>query len=351
MSLLLEQVQITEQEQVVNFLEEMFHAPPDALFLESDNVRWRYFDPRPDWIGSRSYVFRDEGQIVAHGCVVPDTYVRPNGEVIKGLFIIDWAARPTYPGYGLLLAREIGALADLRLGYGGSADARALVDKALSAKTRASSKERAIGEMWGFDRAIRPLAFLRDRSIPAWRAWARAGRAFYRNAMNPLKSVSAWKTRPVERFDPSPAATSPHASECGLILPFRSNELLNYMLDCPSVRFKGFLLEKEGVPRGHLLLAGRDSEVRVADLVIDSNHIEDWIACYCLAASAARKEFSSASRLRVAAPLDFQKKALLHIGFSEESRAQIFAQGRKSILTEGELPLLNMMDNDAAYLF
>ncbi len=351
MSLVLEQVLPQDQDQVVAFLREVFQAPPDALFLESDHVRWRFFDPHPDWNGSRSYVFRDEGRIVAHGGVVPATFIRPSGEILRSLSIIDWAASPAYPGFGILITRELGGLGDFRVSYGGSADARAVLTRAHSGKSRNLTLERPIGEMLGFDRAIRPLSFLRDRTIPAWRAGARAGRAFYRNMRRPLKSAGPWKARPVERFEPPHSSIAARGSQCGLLLPLRSNELLNYMLDCPSVSFKGFLLEKEGVLCGHLLLASRDQEVRLADLVIDSDRVEDWMACYCLAASRAAKEFPSASRLRLVAALDFQQNALRQLGFTEESRARIFAFELRQILANGEIPLINMMDNDAAYLF
>jgi len=351
MSLRLEQVLPEEQNQVIAFLREVFHAPQDALFLESDHVRWRFFDPHPDWNGSRSYVFRDEGRIVAHGGVVPTTFIRPSGEILKSLSIIDWAASPAYPGFGILMSRELGALSDFRVSYGGSADARAVLTKAHSGKGRNFTSERAIGEMLGFDRATRPLSFLRDRTIPTWRACARAGRAFYRNFRRPLKSTGPWKAHPVERFDTPLSNATTRSSQCGLMLPLRSKELLNYMLDCPSVSFKGFLLEKEGSLCGHLLLAARGQEVRVADLVIDSDRVEDWIACYTLAASWAAREFPSASRLRLVGALDFQKKALFQIGFSEESRARIYAYDPHQVLADEEVPLLNMMDNDAAYLF
>lgn len=351
MSLVLEQVRPQDQNQVVSFLREVFQAPPNALFLESDHVRWRFFDPHPNWDGSRSYVFRDGGQIVAHGGVVPTNFIRPSGGILKSLSVIDWAASPAYPGYGILITKELGGLGDFRLSYGGSAHARAVLTRAHSGKGRNLTSERAIGEMLSFDRATRPLSFLRDRTIPAWRASARVGRAFYRNFRRPLKSAGPWKAHPVERFDRPLSMGVSSSSQCGLMLPLRSNQLLNYMLDCPSVSSKGFLLEKDGTLCGHLLLAARNLEVRVADLVIDSNRVEDWIACYCLVASRAAKEFPSASRLRLVAALDFQKNALLQIGFSEESRARIFAYDPRHILADGEVPLINMMDNDAAYLF
>lgn len=350
MSLLLEQVKPEEQDQVVAFLREIFHAPADAPFLENDHVRWRLFQPRPDWNGSRSYVFRDEGRIVAHGCAVPATYVRPSGDTFKTVFVIDWAASSSYPGFGLSLLKEMAALADMRLGYGGSPDARAVVNKAHSTKRRTPAYERANGEMAGFDRALRPLSFLQDKSIPAWRAWARAGRAIYRNVRRPLMSSGPWKVHPVERFDASFPAT-PARSESGLLLPFRSKELLNYMLDCPSVRFKGFLLEKGGTLAGHLLLAGRGQEVRLADLVIDSDRVDDWVACYRLAATTARREYRSGGRLRVDAALSSQREALRRVGFSEEGRVTIFSYDPRSLLADGEVPMLNMMDSDAAYLF
>jgi len=54
MELKLEQVRPEDLDEVVGFLRRVFQAPPNAHFLQTDHVQWKFFEPRPDWDGSRS---------------------------------------------------------------------------------------------------------------------------------------------------------------------------------------------------------------------------------------------------------------------------------------------------------
>lgn len=346
MDLRLEQTGPGDFDEVAAFLREMFRAPADAPFVEPRHAHWKYYEPRPDWEGSRSYVFREQGNIVTHGCVAPATFAPPGGDAIKSIYVIDWAASPSVPGSGVLLLKEIAAFADIRFGYGGSEAAKAIVRNAHAGK---HVHERTIGEIMWARRSFRPWAPLRDRTAPAWKALARAGRNLWRNASRPSKSCGGWKARPIERFD----AQLPDlrgSSQAGLTLPVRTPELLNYMLDCPSVHFSGFLLEKHGSIRGHLLLADHGEEIRLADLAIDSDAPEDWVACYSLAVSTAKRNYPLGGHLRATAAPKSLQSALLQAGFAEEGREPLLAQGGLSVLPPGHAPVLNMIDSDAAYL-
>ena len=68
--------------ELTGFLLGVFHASPDAPFVQPDLMRWKYFAPRPDWDGRRSYLTRAaDGRISAHGCVAPVTFRTPTGMV------------------------------------------------------------------------------------------------------------------------------------------------------------------------------------------------------------------------------------------------------------------------------
>jgi hypothetical protein len=122
------------------------------------------------------------------------------------------------------------------------------------------------------------------------------------------------------------------------------------MLDCPSVRFTGFLIERDGMVCGHLLLSGCGQEVRVADLVIDSEVVGDWLACYSLAAFTAKRSYPRAGRLTATAASGFLQQALLQAGFSAGWRMPVLAEDRHSMVPPGQVFVLNMMDSDAAFL-
>lgn len=335
-----ERVSPEGQDEAVAFLREIFQAPPDARFLRPDVIRWKFFQTRPDWDGSRSYAFRSEGRIVAHACIVPGAFVTPAGKVVRTVFPIDWAASNSVPGAGLLLLREIAALTDVRISYGGSAEARAVVRKGSA--IRRPGSDYPIGELLRARRSLRPFA--RRDSL---RALKQTLRDAWQNARTPLAAHPDWTARRVERFD----GELPETRGLQLMLPLRSAALLNYMLDCPAVRLLGFLIQKGGATRGHLLLAESGPQARIADLVIDSDQPEDWAAAYSLAASVVQECCPAAHALTAMAGPAALQSALLRAGYSELSRLTATVQDRRSAIPPGCIPAFNMMDNDAAYLF
>jgi hypothetical protein len=122
------------------------------------------------------------------------------------------------------------------------------------------------------------------------------------------------------------------------------------MLRCPSVRFSGFLLEKAHQVRGHFLLADLGEEIRLADLVIDSGVIEDWVACYTLAVSTAKQYYPRGGHLVAMAAPSFLQSALLQAIFTVTNRATVIVQDNHSVFPFTDPPAVNMMDSDAAYL-
>jgi len=63
---------------------------PDAPIVRPELMRWKYFEPRPDWDGPRSYVMLRDGHIFAHGCVVPETFRTAHGRVTSLQDHITW---------------------------------------------------------------------------------------------------------------------------------------------------------------------------------------------------------------------------------------------------------------------
>jgi hypothetical protein len=179
---------------------------------------------------------------------------------------------------------------------------------------------------------------------------AHTARDVWQNTMRPLGATDDWGTRPVERFDTQLPDLRLRGNRSGLTLPIRTPELLNYMLRCPSVRFSGFLLEKKSVVKGHFLLADHGEQIRLADLVVDSAVVEDWVACYALACSTAKRSYPHGGHLvAMTAPAPVQS-ALLRAGFHEKGRINLISQDWRSVLVSSHIPAVNMMDSDAAYL-
>ncbi|EQD39448.1 hypothetical protein B1A_16844, partial [mine drainage metagenome] len=64
---------------------------------EPEHLDWKYWRPRPDWQGSRSFVITEGRELLAHGAVVPGTmhWGTRQGRVIH---MIDWARAARPPG-------------------------------------------------------------------------------------------------------------------------------------------------------------------------------------------------------------------------------------------------------------
>ena len=82
MAIELVQLQSSAIEELSAFLKKHFKLP-DARQFDPDILQWKYFDPRPDWDGSRSYVLKSGARWLAHAGVCPMVFER-GGEKFGG---------------------------------------------------------------------------------------------------------------------------------------------------------------------------------------------------------------------------------------------------------------------------
>ena len=123
-------------------------------------MAWKYYEPRPDWEGSRSYVLESGGAIISHGCVQPMKLETSVG-VVPACQIIDWAADSAFPGMGLLLRRKVEGMVGVCIGVGGGEDSRNVMPRA---------GYKTLCQYQTFARPVRPL-----RQFGARPSGARAG--------------------------------------------------------------------------------------------------------------------------------------------------------------------------------
>lgn len=337
----LEQTQQGDAREIIDFLRTAFHADRDAPFLAPATIQWKYFTSRPDWIGSRSYVYRDGGRIVAHGCVVPITVPLDSGDA-RLISVVDWAAAASIRGVGRSLISDLTALVDARLAFGGSTISRQLLHRSKLSAPLSSWRR-------GF-RIIRPS---RLRPAPASKVvisalkWARD---CARLATLPFASHGEWHATVVARFDDTLPDAARANSRSDFALPLRTPALLNYMLDCPAARTRGYLLTWRGRARGHLLLFCVNRQVRVGDLQLDSDLDDDWKDCFALAVRVAREDFPEASTVRADAFAPAIEQALRRAGYRLGPPEQCRAQDPGARLNAARLPALGMIDHDTAWL-
>src|SRR5947209_6958375 len=110
--------QPSEQPAIAEFLRTTFHASADLSSFRQDVLHWKYFSDHPDWPGTRSYVVKKDGRIVAHGGVWPLTFATAGAE-LNVIHLVDWAASPSAAGAGVGLLRKLASMTDVLLTIGG----------------------------------------------------------------------------------------------------------------------------------------------------------------------------------------------------------------------------------------
>ena len=281
--------------ELTGFLLDVFHASPEAPFVQPALLHWKYFVPRPDWNGPRSYVLRSEGRISAHGCVAPVDFrppgARGSSAPVTGMRVIDWAGGRQAPAAGVSLMRHLARLTDTVLAIGGSADA-------VRVFPRIGFEPR--GNLAVFARVVRPWGQFRSDPYPrGWKAPLRLARSTW-YSLSPLpRAPFGWTCRAVAAFDHSicPALEFDAAT---FTATARSPALLNYMLDCPGAAFSGFLLCRQDRVRGYFLLSRVAGQTRIAEVRVDSEAAEDWQAAFALATRQAAADPGTCEILAVA---------------------------------------------------
>jgi hypothetical protein len=295
------QTEAAESLRVREFLAGVFGTSIDAPSLRSDLIRWKYYDARPDWPGSRSYVLERGGEFVAHGCVWP---MRLYG--VNACQIIDWAGAPKAVGAGLLLRREVEKLVTVSVGIGGSEDSRKVMPRA---------GYQTVTEFRTFVRVLRPLRqFGRRTERTLFLRAAKTARAWMWSLAPVPRVPTGWSVEVVTRFrdDDVPLRAG------------RSPELLTYLMACPAVRMHGYVLRKSGQIAGQLLLAEVDGQDRIADLQLTAGEREDWAAAVGLATRVAAE--NGASEVVAHSSFDGLSDALRAAGYRERGSEPVFVK-------------------------
>ncbi len=315
--------------EIVAFLRGVYHASSDSPNFDPDLLAWKYYQPGPEWEGSRSFVLRKENAIVAHGSVWPVRLATPAG-IVNAVRVLDWAS--SAPGMGVALMSQIGKRADVVLGVGGSDDTLRVLP-AMGFKHRGTARIYA--------RVLRPWRQFRTRAFDGSRALPRLLRNM-QWSRSPLASAPGWTAAAAapSGFD---SRTAEYPESC------HSAGFLDYMLRCPGAAMSYFSLSKNGLPRGYFMLSRVGGQARLADLRICSDRPDDWIAAYATAVSAATRDPESCE-LATYASVSFVCQALEANGFRMRGEMPVLALDRKNLLGDAAHIHLGMLDDDSSYL-
>lgn len=316
--------------ELTDFLRLAFSAPEPAPFLQPELLRWKYFEARPDWSGPRSYVLRQDGRIIAHGCAWPVILRGGAGPEVTSARVIDWAASPAVPGAGVVLFRKMAALADTLLAVGGSEDTRALLPK---------MGFRHVGDLGVYALPLRPWAQFKDRGGHGAKDWLRLARNAGWRAMRSRASTSkaaVWSMQQIDCFEaafPSP----------------RPVERLNFLLRCPATEFSAYTLERGGMRAGGFILTRVRHQARIAALWIGSRSRGDLEAAYALAIDAARRD-PDAYEVKAAASEDAARRAIEAAGMRKRGSEPVYVYDRNRKLEGAAPPALELLDGDECWL-
>jgi hypothetical protein len=331
--------------ELTEFLLGVFHLAPDAPFVRPDMMQWKYFSPRPDWSGSRSYVMRSEGRILAHGCVAPvDFRRRTDAEgtpgLVTGMRVIDWAGGRQAPAAGVRIMRQLAGLTDTVLAIGGSPDA-VRVFPMIGFQHR--------GNVEVFARVVRPWRQFRLDPYPrGWKAPLRLARSTL-FSLAPLPGAPVgWTCQAVTAFDQSicPALEFDAPS---FTTTARSPAFLNYMLGCPGAAFSGFLLRQGESVRGYFLLSQVAGQTRIAELRVASEQTEDWQAALAVATRQAAADPATCEILAIAS-IRQSVEALRRNGYRLCRHDPIFLLDPRRRLAGAPELNLDLLVGDEAYL-
>ena len=309
--------------------------------VERQHLEWKYWQPRADWPGPRSFVLTDGGEVIAHLAIVPGRCVWQMHSIRLG-HLIDWAASPKAPGAGIALLNQVVGQEQAVLAVGAS-------DEALQILPRIGF--RAMGAVSNYVRPLRPLRLRRSAGTASssWRLAARVVRSIAWTLTAPPARASNWQPL---------SLAAPDVSRISAVLPVplektavfeRSAELFRYMLSCPILPMELFAVKRADQIQGYYLLASAPGQIRIADYWMDSQEPADWRELILCAVEQATHHHEAAEVVSWASDPTLAQ-TLEACGFrARYETPMLLRPAADQVLPQGTLRV-QMLDTDLAYL-
>jgi hypothetical protein len=263
---------------LAEFLARVYNADLSDLHFDPRLLEWKYLYPKSGWEGSRSYLLENNGTIAAHCGVDPFTFQLPDGKTVTSMTMTDWARDPSSPGAGSTLFRKLMEMAPTSFIKGGSPATRRIVPRIGFQQVQEALTYAAWIRPWREYRR-RPrtgrsaLRLLHGLTHPVWNRW---------------RVSEGWAFVPVDQFDdsllPIVNARFPWTT-CR-----RTIADLNYLLQCPHLKMRGFLLRRAARLRGYFVIGRAEWEARLMECVVDSASASDWSFAFDMVTRAAQAD-------------------------------------------------------------
>jgi hypothetical protein len=266
---------ISDMNVLSQFLVKAFDVGQDAPFLDPAVMAWKYWEQRDDWTGPRSYVLERDGAIVAHAGLWPITF-GTGADAARGIHMIDWASARESPGAGLALVQKLAAMFDFIYSIGGS-EMTCRVLPAFGFVEYASQ--------WKGARPLRPVRQILTHQTRNWKLAPRLARnslLAMEKGLNPYKNWKAIELPPEKISGQSYASRTDDA-----IFTPRPAAFFEYLLRCPSARFRLYGIMADRELQGHFVISVLRGQARIAGVWLREPIQEAWTAAFCLARQTA----------------------------------------------------------------
>jgi hypothetical protein len=261
-------------ERVRSFLCSVFRVGPDEPFVQRALMEWKYWRPRPDWSGSRSYVLERKDRLVAHGCAWPIP-LRSGTARRRAVHLIDWAADPTVLGAGSLLIDRLMTVAECVISVGGSEMTRRILPKIGFSPA---------GQFRTFARPLRPFRQFLSHQYRNWKLPLRLARNLAWS-LSGARVPTGWRSRAAVPDEiPADAMPQPHSE---VFVPSRDVPFHKYLLTSEAVPYRIYTVHRADQLEGYFCLSLVPGQARVAEMRMKSSDPAEWAIGYALASREA----------------------------------------------------------------
>ncbi len=331
---------VADEAEIAALLQELLGLAAGHPMAVPNHLHWKYWEPRADWVGSRSYVYLRDGQIVAHAAVIPNVCLWREHR-IKALHVIDWVARPDSGGSGVALMKQIGKLTDAIFAVGGSEITQEILP-IIGFKQCGTT-------ITQYARPVRPLLRLVNPEYRIWRLAPQVMRGVFWTLTAPSRRDVVWSAHRILADQLSAASIIWPSPKFDATVFERSNALMSHLLRCPATPMELYSVHSYGRPRGYFLLAFAPAQARIVDCWIDSDQLTEWRATVQLAVDQAKAHVQVAEVVSMCSdPL--LGAALVKSGFHIRHAAPMLLRVACGVARPDVRIRFLMADSDAAFL-
>ncbi|MGO8793619.1 MAG: hypothetical protein ACLQLC_02255 [Candidatus Sulfotelmatobacter sp.] len=328
---------ISDLKALSQFLMAAFDAGPAAPFLDPALMAWKYWDGRDDWSGPRSYVLEKDGAIVAHAGLWPITWPAAP-QAARGIHMIDWASSSDSPGAGLALVQKLAAMFDFIYSIGGSE---------MTCKVLPAFGFIEYTRQW---KGARPLRPLRQILTHQTRTWKLAPRLLRNSLLAMTKGANPYQNWQAIAIQPEKLSGESYLSQAaGASFSPRPPAFFEYLLRCPSARFRLYGIMAGRELKGHFVISVLRGQARIAGVWLREPTSEAWTAAYFLARQTALG-LRGCNEVVVFGSENHSRTAAAHAGFRIMPGPTLYLLDKQKKLSLAPDFQFQLADGDLAFL-